>query len=95
MQQKLIQEHQIYLLVESKSLHQSRQLAFLVEGTVADIYIDQDAVGSGANTGEEATEGGESASQIGALTAANREGLVCSESGEVVGRLGIVLEEDV
>lgn len=52
---------QYHLLVEPKSFHQSRQLAFLVESTMTDIDIDQDAAGSGTNTGEEATEGGESA----------------------------------
>lgn len=62
---------------------------------MTDVDIDQNAVGSGANTGEEATESGESAAQINALTGTNREGFASPKSGQVVGRFGIVLEEDV
>lgn len=84
-----------FLLVESKSRHESCQLTLLVEGTVTDIDVDKNTVGGGTDAGEEATKGYEATSKIGPLTSANGEGLASSETGEIVGRLGIMLQEDV
>lgn len=70
-----------YLRPPPESLHQPLQLALLVKGTVADIDVDKNTVGGGADTGEEAAQGRQAASKVDAFTSADREGLAGSDGG--------------
>lgn len=93
--QPLPKLHEGHLLVEAESRHQSRQLALLIKGSVADIDVDQNTVGGGTDAGEEATQGLEAAPEVDALAGGNRKGLAGPNGGEGVGGLGVVFEEDV